>query len=532
MPALRFGILSKKATGHGGRWLEPFVLATRQVVWLYSDSNAESIFWGAGQWKGVNLAVTTKGRAVASTAATDDQYMLALAMLSYRAFHDLRPGELRLARLRHSILNGLEEIPPIAKRFELVWGPAAYRAPMTIFDQNVMFVVKEQERARYVVVVRGTNPMSAVDWVFGDLWAGVDITWPLGEAAGFPGARVSLSTHLALNILRHLRSSGPRPTATERVWRLVDERAGEVVRRGARTVLRPLASTLSAGMRSLRLDLRSDLHMLKANRALQVASTIEERIGAIAAARNSAPARRILRRIGADISPQADAVQRELVRMLEGSFHLRSRLAPGVDLTHFLRAVVDSAESGVEVVVTGHSKGGALSSTLALWLAQTQGSMGIPRLDQWDPDAKALVRCWSYAGPTAGNSDFAAMSDVVIGDRCHRVSNRLDMVPHAWQVRPGGRKAEGFYIENVPQLYGREVHSVKGLGALARAVSGDVRPLDYRHVGKDVTLLDGEVDIGKPLFVEQVGYQHMEAYLNALGMGDYADPTTYFGLLE
>jgi hypothetical protein len=218
--------------------------------------------------------------------------------------------------------------------------------------------------------------------------------------------------------------------------------------------------------------------------------------------------------------------------MLEGSFHLRSRLAPGADLTHFLRAAIESAESDVEVVVAGHSKGGALSSTLALWLAQTQGSEGVPRLDQWDPERKAVVGCWSYAGPTAGNAEFAALSNKILGDRCRRISNRLDMVPHAWQVRPGGRKAEGFYLENIPHLYGRGVHAVKGLGALARAVSRDVRPLDYRHVGDNVTLLDGEVDVDKPLFVEQVAYQHMEAYLNGLGMGDYADPRTFFSLVE
>jgi len=217
--------------------------------------------------------------------------------------------------------------------------------------------------------------------------------------------------------------------------------------------------------------------------------------------------------------------------MLEGTFHLRSRLAPGSDLTHFLRAAMESEDEDVEVVVTGHSKGGALSSTLALWLAQTQGTEGIRPLLQWDRAGQAAVSCWSFAGPTAGNAEFAALSDSIIGDRCHRISNRLDMVPHAWQVRPGGRKAEGFYIENIPNLYGRGVHAIKGLGALARAVTRDVRPLAYHHVGKHVTELEGEIDPDKPLFTEQVAYQHMEAYLKGLGMGDYADTRTFFSLL-
>jgi hypothetical protein len=283
-------------------------------------------------------------------------------------------------------------------------------------------------------------------------------------------------------------------------------------------------------MRKLRMDLRSDLRALKSDRAVLAAGTIEERIAGMLAARASDPARRIIERIR-KAGPQSDATARELVGLLEGSFHLRSRLAPGSDLAHFLRAVMETESGDVEVVVTGHSKGGALSSTLALWLAQTQGTDGVRPHLQWDRDRRATVGCWSYAGPTAGNATFATMSDAVIGDRCHRVSNRLDMVPHAWQVRPGGRKADGFYIENIPNLYGRGVHAIKALGPLARSVSRDVRPLDYRHVGKHVTELDGEVDPDKTLFTEQVAYQHMEAYLEGLGMGQYADTRTFFSLL-
>ncbi len=165
-----------------------------------------------------------------------------------------------------------------------------------------------------------------------------------------------------------------------------------------------------------------------------------------------------------------------------------------------------------------------------MWLAQTQGTDGIARHDRWDPDERATVNCWSYAGPTAGNAAFAALTDDLLGQRCRRISNRLDMVPHAWQVRPGGRKAEGFYIENVPGLYGSGVHAIKGLGALARAVARDVRPLGYRHVAANVTVLDGDVDPDRPLYTAQAGYQHMEGYLEGLGLLEYAGPATFFGV--
>ncbi len=457
------------------------------------------------------------------------EVMLTLAMLTYRAYHDLKPGQLRLARLRNAVRSGLEELPPTAGRYELAWGPAAYRAPFTVFDENVMYIVKHRNLPRYIIAVRGTNPVSIIDWVFGDLWAGVDIAWPGAATAGYPQARVSLSSHLALNILLHLRSTGPRPTLVEGVWRVADETAGDLVRQGARKTLFATRGAIVPAMRTLRLQLRADLRELKHNREVLAAQSTEERIAGMMAARTSAPVQRVLGRVhsAADLG---DAPQRELLRLLEGSFHCRSRLAPGTDLVEFLRAAVRSSEDPIEVAVTGHSKGGALSSTLALWLAQRQGTRGVRRRHRWDTEGKAVVSCWSFAGPTAGNSEFAEMSNEFIGDRCHRFSNRLDLVPHAWQVRPH-RGAEGFYIENAPNLYGTGVHKIKGLGVLARAIAADVRPLDYRHVGKQVTVLDGVVDPDSTLYAEQVALQHMEGYLQGLGMAGYADTGTFFSPL-
>ena len=50
------------------------------------------------------------------------------------------------------------------------------------------------------------------------------------------------------------------------------------------------------------------------------------------------------------------------------------KLLAGTALVAFLQAAVTSADGRpVRVTVTGHSKGGALAPTLALWLADTQG---------------------------------------------------------------------------------------------------------------------------------------------------------------
>ena len=94
--------------------------------------------------------------------------------------------------------------------------------------------------------------------------------------------------------------------------------------------------------------------------------TVAERVDTLLAFRNSTAARRIRRRL-VDADGRLDEnTHRELLRLMEGSFRLRTRLAPGVTLVEFLRAAVSEASGPVDVVVTGHSKGGALAPTLAL----------------------------------------------------------------------------------------------------------------------------------------------------------------------
>ena len=94
----------------------------------------------------------------------------------------------------------------------------------------------------------------------------------------------------------------------------------------------------------------------------------------------------------------------------------------GQSLTQFL--ATEAAAGAITINVTGHSLGGCLSSTLALALQDTQ--------DDWNPAGDATIQCWSFAGPTAGNSDFASYTDAEIGDVLHRWVNTLDVAPLAW----------------------------------------------------------------------------------------------------
>ncbi|WCT12961.1 lipase family protein [Mucilaginibacter jinjuensis] len=80
-------------------------------------------------------------------------------------------------------------------------------------------------------------------------------------------------------------------------------------------------------------------------------------------------------------------------------------------------------QSGAQVIVTGHSLGGALSPSLALYLKDNPAA--------WNAGNTA-VYCLSTAGPTPGNGDFATYYNAQLQNNTQRIWNDLDVVPRAW----------------------------------------------------------------------------------------------------
>jgi hypothetical protein len=93
-------------------------------------------------------------------------------------------------------------------------------------------------------------------------------------------------------------------------------------------------------------------------------------------------------------------------------------------LAHFLHDEVQQSQSDVTIYVTGHSLGGALAPTTALWLTDTQGA-SLPEDEYcWDPDQKATVKTYAFAGATPGNGDFAWwINKQLSGDKMVIVNN-------------------------------------------------------------------------------------------------------------
>lgn len=93
----------------------------------------------------------------------------------------------------------------------------------------------------------------------------------------------------------------------------------------------------------------------------------------------------------------------------------------------------------VQVAVAGHSLGGALSPTLALYL--------VDKKNDWDPENNTSVGAFPTAGPTPGDEGFASYYEKQIAaKKIYYLSqhNALDVVPHAWE------KSD---LEKIPTIY-------------------------------------------------------------------------------
>lgn len=171
----------------------------------------------------------------------------------------------------------------------------------------------------------------------------------------------------------------------------------------------------------------------------------------------------------------------------------------GRTLVDFLATVTHQP---VQIAVTGHSLGGALAPTVALWLADTQGF-----LSHWDPHKHATLSALPTAGPTAGNQPFAAYSGKKLGARLTPYYNKLDVVPHAWH-RAMLEEIPYLYLPNIPAL-----QIVKDLVKLAVQLSkdGDYTTLPgLTPLAGSFESVPGNNDFEK--FLREVACQHTVAY--------------------
>jgi hypothetical protein len=165
----------------------------------------------------------------------------------------------------------------------------------------------------------------------------------------------------------------------------------------------------------------------------------------------------------------------------------------GQNITAFLSSVAASGK--INILFTGHSLGGALSPTLALWFRQSQNLAG-----DWDPNGNATVSTVPFAGPTAGNQDFATFFNEQLGSACDRIYNTLDIVPQAWETDT---------LSQLPNLYLPTIRMTLAekllVDFLEKSVTGYIQP----NTGDPVTWT---IQPDQTTYVAQAGIQHTHSY--------------------
>jgi hypothetical protein len=393
-----------------------------------------------------------------------EQVLLTLAGLAYRGFHDLRRGALHADAVRRALLDGLHALPPVKDEWVLVWGPATSRSGPEAFDSAAMYVVRHRRTpTRYVVVIRGTNPISASDWLFGDFWVSSTVPWPYAGATH--QAAISASSALGLGRLQAMRS--PRLELQP------------VPDRGRQPATQDAAS---AQVARIALGWRRFADGPTAWLRNHVAGRLES-----------------------------------AVSLSWTDLRSRSLGAPGesgLDLLTFLADEAHAAGEPLDVVVTGHSKGGALAAVVALWLRDLLVSPDA--VERWDGGRGARVACHAFAAPTPGNAAFADRIDAVLGSDHRHLRNMNDVVTHAWQVDE---------LEQIPELYAprRTV-----LETLIPVIASRIKPIGYRQARAGVTTFEGALR-GNRSFEAEFVHQHLDAYLAELGLlGQEMSALTFF----
>jgi Lipase (class 3) len=183
----------------------------------------------------------------------------------------------------------------------------------------------------------------------------------------------------------------------------------------------------------------------------------------------------------------------------------------GLTLPEFLRLAL-RGQAAAEVETTGHSLGGALVPTLALWLADQQGTP-----TGWDPQGVATVSTMPTAGATPGNLDFANYYDSRLGANTQRFINSLDPVPHWWNLATMGQ---------LPALYAPAIPESPGIDNLVKLATAVAAKGDYAPIVPAAPPIQGAINasIVNPgasaaaNYFAQMGYQHTTAYYLAFGL--------------
>jgi hypothetical protein len=190
-------------------------------------------------------------------------------------------------------------------------------------------------------------------------------------------------------------------------------------------------------------------------------------------------------------------------RTLRGEIQSGQTMAGAqMDLIGYLKEAVRTA-GNLEIVVTGHSKGGALAAALTAWLAQSRVDDSIE--GNWDPEKRVRLRCFTFAGPTPGDDRFnnLLLAGLNAGD-FRRTWNRWDIVPHA------------FGWNDLEEI--RTIYDAKLIEPLLEMLREAIRSDAYAQIGPGLPFPEDPNPPSPKLSLLSAVDNHMENYLKGLNI--------------
>jgi len=208
-----------------------------------------------------------------------------------------------------------------------------------------------------------------------------------------------------------------------------------------------------------------------------------------------------------------------LSNISQGAMEAFTDLTMGTELVSVLMAA--RAAAPAPLYVTGHSLGGAMVTTVSLFLA----AAGIA--------STSFVSPYTFAAPTAGDSNFASFFNTQFPSaKC--VVNKYDLVPNAWATLTSlvdNHKTNPFYpaSDTTPKGPGPTATRLNAIGAMIKSMAAGTNGNTYVQPTQQPPLNAGsspiflntyppgaQTDMQK--FELQVGFQHdNNTYLTLLG---------------
>lgn len=161
-----------------------------------------------------------------------------------------------------------------------------------------------------------------------------------------------------------------------------------------------------------------------------------------------------------------------------------------------LETAQTAGSGGMHLNVCGHSLGGLMAPTFALYLREELAQEGL--LDCVD------ISVWAYSGPSAGNKAFADLTDVSFGTAYQVFRNPLDIVCQVWQ-------SDG--VAALPSIYsGIQMNKLEE--AAFALLSEQTTDMGYTNLYPN-TEIPSTVNTEKLFhgYMAQAAYQHVMPYL-------------------